>query len=418
MIAPGLVVHADWGTKPRKRQMASARLEADADPHGPSYRVTSLEPAPAYELLGSLSRVARPGQALVGFDYPIGLPRAYAAAGHLSTFPAFLADDLQSPPWKDFSLPARTPDEISLQRPFYPQTPGGAKRQHLYEKLALTSKQLRRRCERDDAETMFWTLGGKQVGKGALAGWGLLAKAQRSDHSAMKIWPFDGPLETLLDGRRGIVVTETYPREYYRHIQPAESSTTAWSKRRQEDRLKWIPAMLEWASSLRVHWQESVLHRVEGGFAGDASGEDEFDAVVGLLGMIAVIGGAIPSGEPEDDAVATIEGWILGRPCYRDVPMPDWFALGFQLPTGDWIDQAFCTPEQFSRERDGSYLRSDGGSGLWIRASHIDKRGVIDHVDGAGERHRYRLLPLPSKHYEGLPDPREQPNVPTRRSHE
>ena len=39
-----------------------------------------------------------------------------------------------------------------------------------------------------------------------------------------------------------------------------------------------------------------------------------FDAVVGLLGMIAVVTGAIDAGVPSDDpAVISTEGWILGR---------------------------------------------------------------------------------------------------------
>ena len=58
------------------------------------------------------------------------------------------------------------------------------------------------------------------------------------------------------------------------------------------------------------------------------------------------------------------------------------------------------------RNRDGSYLSSDGGSGLWIRAAQIDRDGVIDHVDGAGRHHQYRLLPLPNDRYPHLPNPR------------
>jgi hypothetical protein len=87
---------------------------------------------------------------------------------------------------------------------------------------------------------------------------------------------------------------------------------------------------------------------------------------------------------------------------YLDVEMPDWFALEFQRADGGWMDEAFCTPQDFSRNDDGSYLRSDGGSGLWIRAVHIDEDGVIDHVDGGGQHHCYRLIALPSTRYPGL----------------
>jgi hypothetical protein len=87
---------------------------------------------------------------------------------------------------------------------------------------------------------------------------------------------------------------------------------------------------------------------------------------------------------------------------YLEVPMPEWFVLEFQRADGTWIDEAFCTAQDFCRNDDGSYLRSDGGSGLWIRAVGIDAHGVITHVDGGGDHHRYRLLALPDRRYPGL----------------
>jgi hypothetical protein len=35
--------------------------------------------------------------------------------------------------------------------------------------------------------------------------------------------------------------------------------------------------------------------------------------VIGLFGLINVVGGARPSGEPDDPAVRRIHGWILGQ---------------------------------------------------------------------------------------------------------
>ena len=110
------------------------------------------------------------------------------------------------------------------------------------------------------------------------------------------------------------MVVETYPREFYRHIKPQASSPGPWSKRRWVDRLLWVPQLLDWAKSLGVELDGDVLAWVEGGFSVGPNGEDEFDAVVGLLGMIAVVMGALDSGEPWDDAeVGSVEGWILGR---------------------------------------------------------------------------------------------------------
>ena len=316
MIAPVFIAHADWGTDRRKRQVAMARLlPAGAGP-GPGYLVDSLAPAPdggpQGDLFASLRAAAGLGQVLAGFDFPVGLPRAYAAAAGVCSFPDFL-DAIGAPPWEQFGVVARHRSEISVRRPFYPQAPGGTKREYLHQALGLTARQLRRRCEGTDAETLFWTLGGKQVGKGALAGWKLLAAARRRE-PGIALWPFDGPLPRLLDGSGRMVVTETYPREYYCHIRPLGAPVTRWSKRRRADRLAWTPGLLHWAAALGVRWHPDILSRVEEGFSAGPNGEDEFDAITGLLAMIAVVTGTIPAGEPRDDpAITTTEGWILGR---------------------------------------------------------------------------------------------------------
>ena len=52
----------------------------------------------------------------------------------------------------------------------------------------------------------------------------------------------------------------------------------------------------------------------ESAFSDDRNGEGEFDAVIGLLAMIAVVTGAIDTSVPADDpAVISTERWILGR---------------------------------------------------------------------------------------------------------
>jgi len=317
MIVPVVIAHADWGTSRKKRQVAMAWLVSGAVGPGPRYLVISLAPAPdglsrQGDLLQELRAAASPGQAMVGFDFPIGLPRAYAEAAGIGSFPDFL-DTIGSPPWHEFGVVARHRGEITLRRPFYPYAPGGAKREHLYLQLGLSAQQLRRRCEGKDAETMFWTLGGKQVGKGALAGWQVLAAA-RNRRPGIALWPFAGPLPRLLDGRDRIVVTETYPREYYHHVRVPGTPANRWSKRRQANRLTLLPGLLRWAESLGVAWHRDILCRAEEGFSAGANGEDEFDAVVGLLAMISVVTGTVPTGEPGDDpAISSIEGWILGR---------------------------------------------------------------------------------------------------------
>jgi hypothetical protein len=49
------------------------------------------------------------------------------------------------------------------------------------------------------------------------------------------------------------------------------------------------------------------------GFGPRKDGEDLFDAIVGLLGMLDVVMGGRPSGEPDDPIVHSLEGWILGQ---------------------------------------------------------------------------------------------------------
>lgn len=309
-----------------------ARL-AGGRPRAGGYAVTSLGPAPdgrgpAGDLLQWLATAAAPGQAVAGFDFPIGLPRGYAGEARISSFPEFL-DVLGAPPWEEFGVVACHASEVALGRPFYPARPGGTRRAHLYAGLGLTAADLRRRCDGRDAETLFWTLGGKQVGKAALAGWSLLAAGRRRS-PPVALWPFAGPLPALLGGGPGVIVAEAYPREYYRHVQPVSTrppgtvglapvrARQRWSKRRRDDRLVWAPGILGWAESLGVTWDSGIRRRVESGMSPGPEGEDEFDAVIGLLGVIAVVTGALPAGEPRDDpAVATTEGWILGRPAVR-----------------------------------------------------------------------------------------------------
>ncbi|WP_198376440.1 hypothetical protein [Neoroseomonas rubea] len=49
------------------------------------------------------------------------------------------------------------------------------------------------------------------------------------------------------------------------------------------------------------------------GFGADAAGEDRFDSVIGLAGLIGVLDGARPDFVPEDAAIRTWEGWVLGQ---------------------------------------------------------------------------------------------------------
>jgi hypothetical protein len=84
-----------------------------------------------------------------------------------------------------------------------------------------------------------------------------------------------------------------------------------------------FPAWLEALGTPPVEWDASIHRRVESGFSDDRNGEDEFDAAIGLLAMIAVVTGALDACVPADDpAVLNAEGWILGRAADRPALQP------------------------------------------------------------------------------------------------
>lgn len=90
MPAPELVVHADWGTHPRKRQVATAQLIAGTAPEDATYRIVGLQAVDPVDPLGSLARQDHGETTLVGIDFPIGLPVALGRAGRIDHFPTFL----------------------------------------------------------------------------------------------------------------------------------------------------------------------------------------------------------------------------------------------------------------------------------------------------------------------------------------
>jgi len=306
MIAPHLI-HADWSVDPRKRIAASARPKGDG-----RYEIVSL--APFGLAASALQSLESP--VLLGFDFPIGVPKHYGDRLPYSSFLEFIAA-FDEASWSSFARPAERSHEICLERPFYPFRPGGTSQRHLLEAhSALSINDLRRRCElKTDscpaACSLFWTLGGNQVGKAALAGWAEVVRPLMADGAGL--WPFHGKLFDLLS-RRKLTIAETYPADAMRQI--GLIIPRGWSKRRQSDRLRMSEALFSTARKLDVDLSASVATAVENGFGAEAIGEDRFDAFVGLLGMIAVVRGHRSEGSVDDAGVLVWEGWILGRqPC-------------------------------------------------------------------------------------------------------
>jgi Protein of unknown function (DUF429) len=304
-----IVAHADWGTNPRKQWVAVAvrdsrgRWSATAP-----QRVLGEGPLRKRLHVRSESEVA-----FLGFDCPIGIPRAYAARAGVSDFIEFLYASSEEA-WRQFSHVADDRDEIRIGRPFYPDTylsKGSRKREHLTSALQVEFADLLRRCDRATSDrraacALFWTCGGQQVGKGALAGWQLL-RDERRDRTAF--WPFDGNLVDLLISG-ATVVAETYPAEFYRHL----GLGNVVGKGHQAVRVAHSEALANAAADLTVEPHPELDRTLRDGFGPTPTGEDQFDALVGLLGMLNVLeGGRAPGVPTHDPAVTTIEGWILGQ---------------------------------------------------------------------------------------------------------
>jgi hypothetical protein len=298
------LIHSDWSTSPRKRWAVAAVREKTL------WRVAT--PSPAGDTKMFLSYLLEgPCPTLAGFDFPIGLPESYGQKTPLGDFCSAL-DAFGSGLWSDFYNVAEAANEISIFRPFYPQRSSSTARQvHLIEAHGCSSiEELRRRCEqatvsRRAACSLFWTLGGNQVGKAAISGWReIISPARRL---GAQIWPFEGSLEVLAK-TGGLVVAETYPAEAYGHV--GVRFAAGESKRRQNDRAKFAPGILIWARSNNVLLAPDLVSLLDDGFGPRADGEDAFDAVMGLFGMIEVIDGRRPEGPLHE---SKWEGWILGQ---------------------------------------------------------------------------------------------------------
>ncbi len=317
---PDVVAHADWGSNPSKRWLAQAVRK-----HDRYYLFQSVKAGPPDTLLSRLH--AADGTrwcVLVGFDFPIGLPAAYARRAGITDFCRFLQQAGRGK-WLGFYDVAANPQDVNLGRPFYPQKvrkKGEACQQHLLDGLTLNSNQdLLRACERrtelrKEACPLFWTIGPKQVGKAAISGWrDVLAPAAREGDCPLAIWPFAGTLRDLLSAG-GFVIAETYPAEFYHHLgvtfPPARPGSKS-GKRVQTDRRVNASILLRRADRLGLIIASELRVQIEDGFGPGPSGEDPFDAVVGLFGMLNVLIGDQPAREPGIPEARTVEGWILGQ---------------------------------------------------------------------------------------------------------
>ncbi len=286
---PALVAHADWSASPAGRAVVLAERSARTG----IWWLAPADPTGVRELLAT-------PRALVGFDAPLGLPRAYAEARAIPSFRAFLATCSAEDP---FWTPVAPPEQPSLARPFYPARAGGARRADLEEGLGLGpfATHLRVCDGLTRAQCLFWTLGPKQCGRAALAIWRELL-AGSSARSA--IWPFDGPLDRLLEAGRPIVA-ETYPGLAYRLL-----GLPRFAKRRAADRARLAGWLGERVLALDARLCSELEAELEAGFP--ATRDHGFDALVGCLLLLEIVERRRGSGDPVPAEAARIEGWMLG----------------------------------------------------------------------------------------------------------
>ncbi|RYF96480.1 MAG: DUF429 domain-containing protein, partial [Caulobacteraceae bacterium] len=293
----------------RKRWAATARRV------GSSWEVSAPERVGlVQEFLHQAFASAGHDRVLLGFDFPIGLPEAYGVQTGARGFVDFL-DLLRTNAWPEFFEVAQRPDQISLRRPFYPQgAPKGVTRAALVAGLGVSSfNELLRASERatsyrQAACSIFWTLGGNQVGKAALAGWQEVVIPAR--RRGARLWPFEGTLAELAV-LPGVVIAETYPAEAYRLV-GAEFSRGE-SKRRMADRCRKAEAIFAWAAAHGVRLAPGAQQAILDGFGPLSAGEDAFDALMGLVKMIEVADGRRPEATEVQDRSRAWEGWILAR---------------------------------------------------------------------------------------------------------
>ena len=169
----------------------------------------------------------------------------------------------------------------------------------------------RRAADRKQACSLYWTLGGNQVGKAAISRWRACSRPRSAISLDVALWPFDGTFGELLGepSNRG-------HRDVPDRVLPSPGGIADRSKRGHCQRAAQARAFRSWRNEPeikgRVAFDES-REAVDGGFGSSEDGEDPFDAFVGVLGMLNVLLGRRSAGWLEPAATRAMEGWILGQ---------------------------------------------------------------------------------------------------------
>lgn len=316
-----LAAHADWSVDARKRFVTVTRRATRG------WTVAAPVPVgPVTDFLQRVLRAANGAPVALGVDFPLGLPRAYAARHaqrdyHQGNFYGFLRGLLTRP---EFFQVCAELTEVSPARPFYPVRGirGMTRAAHAAALGLPGAAALSRLCDRATANRpagapLFWTLGANQAGKAAIAAWrDMLVPALAPTLAAqapIDLWPFAGPFRALLAPGR-VAMAETYPAEALRHL----GLRIPGSKRRQANRLAMEGNLRAVMAALGAHPHRALSEALADGFGADAAGEDRFDSFLGALCVINVLEGNRPDTAPDDPWLTRWEGWVLGQtdmPC-------------------------------------------------------------------------------------------------------
>jgi hypothetical protein len=299
-----IAAHADWSKDPRKRWVAVARRE------GRGWR--ALAPRPVGDPAALAKALVAEGPATLGLDLPIGLPRGLAAGRSEPGFPAFLAGLAERPGFFEVNDSLAT---VSPERPFYPARPvRGMTRAAHAAALGLDGPAaLNRACDRATrlrpaGAPLPWTLGANQSGRAAIAAWRDWLAPALAAGAPYALWPFEGGLHALQRAGR-LVLAECYPAEAMR----TRGIPRLGSKRSAASRSATAPALREAMAALGVTPEDALAAEIAEGFGPRADGEDRFDSLIGLLGVIAVLDGVQPDHIPDDPWIRRWEGWVLGQ---------------------------------------------------------------------------------------------------------
>jgi len=297
--------HADWSAHPAKRWITVAERT--------SRGWFAETPVPVGDPAGRLAALLAGGNAVVlGLDLPLGLPRAFAMQREEADFPSFLRGIAAT---SEFFRVNETLATVGLARPFYPMRGmrGMTRAAHAQALGFAGPHGLSRLCDRATSARpagapLFWTLGANQTGKAAISAWRDWLVPAYACGQPLALWPFDGGLHDLIRPGRA-VLAEVYPAEAMRHA----DIRLRGSKRAPSPRREVARAIHTALATRRIDASPALRTAIDAGFGNDAAGEDRFDSLLGLLGLVGVLNGQRPDFIPDNPWVQRWEGWVLGQ---------------------------------------------------------------------------------------------------------